>query len=230
MMRNCRDIQYTVHRKGDGKTASIYIERDGLVSIYASESFDDDAIDKAIESKLPWIHSRLAEWRELNAQKRTREYVNGESFLYLGRNYRLRIVADQSRPLLLKGGYFLLNEQALSKDPRNTFKKFYREKGQKLLCKRIGLYRDAMGVEVGKVRVMELRYRWASCGKNGSLNFHWKTMMAPLKVIDYIVVHEMAHLKHPGHNESFWEEVEKVLLDYNDRKRWLRLNGSSLDL
>ena len=229
-MRSYQDIQYTLHRKDSDQAADIYIERDGHIAIYVPQSFDDNAVNRLIESKRYWIYKQLEQWQELNAQRRTREYVNGESFLYLGRNYRLKIVPDQPQPLLLEGEYFLLSEGALKKGPQENFKSFYREAGQELLAERIALYKDAMNVEINGVRVMELHHRWASCSADGTLNFHWKVMMAPLKVIDYLVVHELAHRKQPDHSALFWEEVKKVLLDYEDRKHWLELYGSSLDL
>ena len=87
-----------------------------------------------------------------------------------------------------------------------------------------------MGVEINQIRVLELHHRWASCSPSRNLNFHWKSLMAPLKIIDYIIVHELAHLIHSDLSQLFWQEIEKVLIDYEDRKRWLRLNGASLNL
>lgn len=229
-METYKDIFYTLHKKNGRKTVSIYIERDGTVSIHVPENMNQAAIDRLIESKRYWIYKRLTEWEELNAPKRTREYVDGESFPYLGRNYRLKIVPNQTRPLILKGDYFLLSEKAHNKDPKGTFKAFYRDKGRELLSERVTLYKSAMGVDVNKIRVMELHHRWASCSSDRNLNFHWKCLMTPLKVIDYIVVHELAHLIHPDHGALFWEEIEKVLFDYEDRKRWLRSNGVTLNL
>ncbi|CAG0998145.1 hypothetical protein RHDC4_02981 [Rhodocyclaceae bacterium] len=75
-----------------------------------------------------------------------------------------------------------------------------------------------------------LGYRRASCSADGRLSFHWKCMMAPPCVIDYIVVHELCHLHRREHDEFFWNELDKVLPDYAERKAWLRANGAALDL
>jgi len=85
-------------------------------------------------------------------------------------------------------------------------------------------------VQAGAVEVKELGYRWASCLKNGELHFHWKCLMAPPTIIDYIVVHELCHLRHRDHTEAFWNEVDKVLPDYRERKEWLRIRGVGLNL
>jgi len=80
-----------------------------------------------------------------------------------------------------------------------------------------------MGVVPKGIKVQELQHRWASCTKAGMLNFHWKIMMAPLTILDYIVVHELAHIIYANHTEAFWNEVDKILPDYLDRKQWLRV-------
>jgi len=85
-------------------------------------------------------------------------------------------------------------------------------------------------VQVKRVEVKELGFRWGSCSFDGSVRFHWKTMMAPPKIIDYIVVHELCHLHRREHDAAFWNEVDKVMPDFAERKAWLRENGAGLDL
>ena len=219
---------YTL-KKSNRKTLSIYIERDGSVSVLAPESLEDDRIKEWVERKSYSIHKHLAEWRSLNETRVVRELVNGESYLYLGRNYTLQFVEEQDKPLKFLNGYFFMKKEVAA-DAQNVFKDFYREKGRKRIAERVRFYKDRMGVEPKEVKVMELKNRWASCTSSGNLNFHWRCMMAPLKILDYIVVHEMAHLIHPTHTEAFWAEVDKVLPDYRERKQWLRVHGAGMDL
>lgn len=95
---------------------------------------------------------------------------------------------------------------------------------------RVDFFKLRMGVEPTSVKVLDLKYRWASWTPGGHLNFHWKSMVAPAKVLDYIVVHELAHLIVPDHSAKFWNEVDKLLPDYCDRKEWLRVHGAGMDL
>jgi predicted metal-dependent hydrolase len=227
-MQTYKDIEYNLS-KSDRKTASIYIERDGSVSVLAPEKWSQEQIDKVLERKRPWIYRGLAEWQDLNATRVTREFVSGEGFLYLGRTYRLRIVEKQTKPLMLKDGYFYLRSDAVEK-PYIAFKEFYREKGEEKIAARVEYYKTKMGVNPGEVRIMELKNRWASCSEKQNLNFHWKCLMAPLNIIDYIVVHELAHLKYKNHTDAFWGEIDKVIPDYRGRKEWLRQNGAGMDL
>ena len=107
MIRTYKDIQYTLTRS-KRKTASIYIERDGQVTLLAPQQLTDAQVEKLLEEKRKWIYLHLAEWHDLNTTRVQRQYVNGEGFLYLGRSYRLKIVKNQAEPLMLKDGYFCL--------------------------------------------------------------------------------------------------------------------------
>ena len=227
-MRTYKDILYSFKRS-NRKTASIYVERDGQVSVLVPKRLTITEIEELIESKRRWIYRNLAEWKDLNATKVRREYVNGEGFLYLGRTYRLKLVEAQDKPLMLKDGYFCLRSDD-NHSPDATFKEFYREKGKRRISERVAYYQTKMGVESKDIRVIDLKNRWASCSSGGTLNFHWKCMMAPPTILDYIAVHELAHLSYPNHTEAFWNEVDKVMPDYGERKEWLRVNGAGMDL
>lgn len=227
-MTTYKDISYQL-TKSDRKTASIYIERNGSISVLAPQQWTQLQIEEVLERKRPWIYRGLAEWEDLNATRVTREFVSGEGFLYLGRTYRLRIIEKQAKPLLLKDGYFYLRADS-AETAFESFKEFYRSKGQPKLDERVAYYQDKLGVKAGAIRVMELKNRWASCSDDGSLNFHWKCLMAPLNIIDYIILHELVHLKHKNHTDAFWGLVDKVMHDYRERKEWLRQNGAGMDL
>ena len=230
MMRTYKDIEYSLVRSRR-KTASIYIERDGQVSILVPDKLTDRQVEALVESKRKWIYKSLAEWQDLNARRVHREYVNGEGFLYLGRSYRLKLVSDLAEPLMLKDGYFCLRTSNGSlPDADAAFKAFYRAKGAVRIPPRVAYFQAKMDVEPKAVRVIELKHRWASCSPGGNLNFHWKCMMAPLTILDYIVVHELAHLVYPNHTKAFWNEVDKVMPDFQERKEWLRVNGAGMDL
>ncbi len=104
-----KDIAYRL-KKSPRKTTSIYIERDGSVSVLAPEPYDLSKVESLIEKKRSWIYRNLAEWEDLNRTKVQRDFVNGEGFLYLGRSYRLRLVEDQEQKLTLRNGYFCLRQ------------------------------------------------------------------------------------------------------------------------
>jgi len=230
MIRTYRDIRYTLKRS-DRKTASIYVERDGQITVLAPEVLTEKQIEKVLEEKRRWIYTSLAEWHDLNATRVERQFVNGEGFLYLGRSYRLKLVPKQDEPLLLKDGHFCLRADLRPEAKAvAAFRDFYRDKGLVRINERIAYFQTRMDVEPKSVKILDLKNRWASWTPGGNLNFHWKCMMSPAKILDYIVVHELAHLIYPDHSAKFWNEVDKLLPDFSERKEWLRVHGAGLDL
>jgi hypothetical protein len=233
MKRQSGEVAFSVLRSRR-RTADIVVERDGQVVVRAPETVSDETIDDAVRGNAAWIHRTIAEWEDLNAARRHRPFVQGSSFPYLGRNYRLRFVAGTSRLLMLRNGWFELDERVTAEggEPaaRKVFRDFYAERAAPLLEERVALYARRVDVRPGLVGVRELGYHWASCGPSGSLNFHWKIMMAPATVIDYVVAHELCHLKHRDHSLAFWNEVDKVLPSWRTKKDWLRRCGAGLDL
>lgn len=187
-----------------------------------------------VESKRYWIYKNLAEWRDLNATRVLREYKNGEGFLYLGRSYRLLLVANQAEPLLLKNGRFCLQRDLVDEGAieaaKAAFRDYYIAKGSERITQRLNYYAPKVGITPHGIDVRELGNRWASCSPNGNLAFHWKCMMAPQSIIDYIVVHELCHFHHLDHTDAFWNEVDKIIPNYGERKEWLRVNGAGLDV
>lgn len=232
--RRVRDIEYQLLPGTDRKTTDIVIERDGVVTVRPPKGFTPEQVDAVVESKRMWIYRNLAEWRDLNATAVVREWVNGESFLYLGSAYRLSLVGVQDVDLKLKDGRFCLMRSLIEKGgetaAKQAFESFYSEKGEQRIGQRVAYFAPKAGVVTTGISVKDLGYRWASCTKNNALAFHWKCMMAPPKIIDYMVVHELCHMHHRNHSDAFWNEVDKVMPDYRERKMWLRKHGAGLDL
>jgi adenine-specific DNA methylase len=113
---------------------------------------------------------------------------------------------------------------------KEHFIKWYKKQTEQQLQLRIPRYANRIGVEVKDFRVLDLGNRWASCGKKGTLNFSWRTVMAPIQVFDYILVHEMAHMIERGHTKNFWRIVSRVISDYEEYKTWLQVHGVELGI
>jgi predicted metal-dependent hydrolase len=233
-LRQVRDIEYLLAPGSARKTTDIVIERDGQIVVRPPDEFTPEQVDAVVESKRLWIYRNLAEWKDLNATAVTREWVNGETFLYLGNAYRLSLVSGQDAPIKLKDGRFCLSraviEQGGPEAAREAFESFYTAKARRRFTERVAYFAPKAGVAVTGIRVKDTGFRWASCGAKNHLNFHWKCMMAPAKIIDYIVVHELCHFHQRNHTVAFWNEVDKLMPDYQERKAWLKRFGASLEL
>jgi predicted metal-dependent hydrolase len=227
------NIEYSVVRTRRA-TADVIIERDGSVLVRAPEWASEEEVADIVASKNYWIFKGLAEWRDLNATRVLREYKGGEGFLYLGRSYRLTLADDQTAPLMLKEGRFSLQRSLVEhgelEAARAAFRDFYTTNGRERLLRRVKYFAPKVGVTPTSVDVRELGNRWASCSLNSELAFHWKCMMAPPTVVDYIVVHELCHVLYRDHTDAFWNEVDKVVPSFRERKDWLRKYGASLEL
>ena len=114
--------------------------------------------------------------------------------------------------------------------PTRLLRALYRKLGYERLPGLIKRFSTRMGVTPGKLRVWELHNRWASCSLAGNLNFHWRVMALPLDVLEYLVAHELAHLKHRNHTKEFWGEVEKAYPQWQSAAEWLRGNGAGRTL
>ena len=216
----------------------ISIERDGMIMVAAPHQARLYDIEKFVSEKRIWIYQKLAQKKTLNRERPKREFVNGQGFLYLGRSYRLKIIDGieitsgrplKTAPLRLWHGYFELVETEKA-NARNHFISWYRKQIKKQLIERIPRYDKRIGVTVKDIRISDLGHRWASCGRNGAINFNWRSVMAPVWVFDYILVHELVHLIERGHTDRFWNLISRVIPDYEEHVRWLNENGADLDL
>jgi predicted metal-dependent hydrolase len=222
-------IDITIEKTERRKTVSIFIERDGSVKVLAPLTASDEKVETAVRSKEYQIFSKLAKWKELNLGKVSRPFVNGQSFLYLGRNYRLSIEDNQDIPLKISGGYFRFDRKLLNKADK-IFKDFYRVKAEQKISERLKLIEEKFQQKPTTVKILDLQNRWASWTPKNGLNFHWRCVMAPISVLDYIITHEMVHLKHPNHSPEFWNELDKKMPYFREHENWLRRNGVKMDL
>lgn len=206
------------------KTVGIYIERDGTVMLRAPLDASDEKLVKVVEQKLSWVYRNQALWQELNSHAPRREFVSGETFYVGGQACLLDIRTDASAPLYQEGDRLVLSRTQVNK-ANELMRAMYRKLGYEQLPQLIARYAPRMGVEPGKLRVWDLKNRWASCSAAGNLNFHWRVLALPQDIQKYLVVHELAHLKHPNHGKEFWNVVDKTMPQWNVAAEWLRVNG-----
>ncbi|MFW6026541.1 MAG: M48 family metallopeptidase, partial [Candidatus Woesearchaeota archaeon] len=107
---------------------------------------------------------------------------------------------------------------------------WYRERADKKIKERVNKYKDKIGIEPNNVKVKKQKKRWGSCSSKGNLNFNWKLIMAPMSIVNYIVVHELTHLKYSNYSQDFWQLIETIIPDYEERQEWLRINGRKLTI
>lgn len=239
MKTPCIDTFCYSLKRSNRKSLGLTVETDGMIIVLAPLNLSDEEIREFVAEKRVWIQQKLSRKVLLNQESPRREFVNGQGFLYLGKSYRLRyfegiddpkgLKKTRSPGLQLRNGFFELDAQQRHR-VRDHFVGWYKRKTEEKLKDRCQRYANRVGVTVQKFRVSDLGNRWASYSKNGAISFNWRSVMAPIWVFDYMLVHEMAHMIERPHSKQFWRIVSRIMPDYRDHIRWLRENGSHCDL
>jgi predicted metal-dependent hydrolase len=218
------DLTFEVRRSPQRRTLEITLDRGGELRISAPPDVGDERLVAFVREKRFWLYTKMAEKETRQQALGIKEFVSGEGFPYLGRSYRLLLVDEQDAPLKLEAGRFRLGK-ALAPQGREHFVRWYTEHARHWLQRRVKGWAARMGVEPQGVEVRDLGFRWGSCGQAGKLNFHWATILLPVSIVDYVIVHELAHLVEPNHTPEFWLRVGRVLPEFEQRKAWLAEHG-----
>jgi predicted metal-dependent hydrolase len=219
-------IDQIIHTKR--RTIALIIDRDGRLIIRAPLRATQKQITHLVEQKAAWIKSKQALVNTRYARFVPKAYANGEEFLYLGQAYRLAIV-DKSTPRLRLAEQFLLSRKGLPQAEK-IFEQWYRLQAKQVITERVQVLAAMHGYEYCQVKITSAQTRWGSCSPRGNLNFSWRLVMAPIQVIDYVVIHELVHLHEKNHSRRFWDKVKTILPDYKIQVRWLKTYGHLLRL
>lgn len=222
------DLRLEVRRSSARRSLEITVDRTGDLILAAPPAIDDARLRDFVLRKRMWIYRQLARQDALGHEAPRKIFTDGEGFLYLGRSYRLRLVKEADAAVKLMGGRFVM-PTGLARDGREHLIRWYRERAQPWLSGKVADYAARMEVAPAGVRVQDLGYRWGSCGKGDWLYFHWKTILLPARIAEYVVVHEMAHLVEPHHTPEFWRRVERAMPDFERRRSWLSDNGLTVE-
>jgi hypothetical protein len=226
-----RTIAYDLRLSPRRSTVSITVEPARGVIVAAPQGVSSAALEGILLRKAPWIIRKLREAPPA-PQPAPKEFVSGESFPYLGRRYRLKVREDDRLSVALRGDRIIVTLPG--KDDASAVRaalvKWFEERARERLPERVDLYSARMGVAPSRVVVKHQERRWGSCARDGAIYLNWRIIMVPLSVVDYLVVHELCHLKVRAHSQDFWHAVECVLPDQKQRRDWLRRNGPFLTL
>lgn len=224
------DFQVEIIKTNRKKSASIQLI-DGQVRVRAPRSLSDKRIDDLIKKRIPWIKEKLEEHAK-RPKAIEKKYIDGEIFSYLGKNYVVRIIESNKASVKLKNGCFVVtiskNKVGKADQVQALLSDWFRVHANKYLQARTDKFAKIIGVSPTSVSIKNYKARWGSCTINGAIDYNWKIIQAPKKVIDYIVVHELCHLLEHNHSPKYWSCVEKFMPNSKDSKVWLRENADLL--
>ncbi len=208
------------------RTIALIVERDGRLTVRAPMRTSQREIESFVAEKADWIERTR---RKMKSNILTpKQYVDGERFLFLGSSFDLRLVRPQRPSLKFDNGFYL--SRSAEKRGEAVFTRWYKKRALEIIAERVNQFAKRHGFSPKQVRITSARTRWGSCSPDGTLNFTWRLAMAPLEVIDYVVVHELAHLRVKNHSKRFWRAVESILPDYKRQRKWLSEHGEKLTL
>ena len=212
------------------RTISLHIKEGGRVVVYAPFRTPLSEIEELIQRKRSWISEKLSEKQRI-AKSTEKQFLPGEAFLYLGEPYPLEIDdgVEPKRPLTLSFGKFVLNRSCAEK-ARSLFIEWYKKESRRTLAERADYYSRRLELFPSGLRITGAQFRWGSCSRDNRLCFSWRIVMAPLKVVDYVLIHELVHIKEKNHSARFWNHVESIMPDYKKHRLWLREHEHSLQL
>lgn len=200
------------------KTVGIYITKEGSVEVRAPYSAPKAEIDRFVREKEAWILSHQAKALERKQMRDSYKIQPGGPVLFLGREYPSE--RSQNRAVSFNATGFLLPETS-SEELRAALADFYRRAAKEYFPKAVERFAPLIGKSPKQVRITSAKTRWGSCSAKGGLNFSWRLMFAPPEEIDYVAVHELAHLIELNHSPRFWAIVEAILPDYRARRQAL---------
>jgi predicted metal-dependent hydrolase len=220
-------LSFEVRRSARRKTVALTVDRTAELLVHAPADVSQDVLAHWVEGKLLWVHRKLAVKRALESRVRSPEFVTGESFTYLGRRYRLRIVASQDDSLHFGADGFSLRSDSREHATR-LFRRWYSERGQEWVQRRVAALAPRIAAMPAAVSVRDLGFRWGSCTAKGVLNLNWKLLQLPVRLADYVILHELAHLVEPHHGPAFWSLLDRALPDWKVRQDALRQKATEL--
>ena len=213
------------------KTISILI-KDGNVEVKAPFNLKKNEIDAFILRKEKWIKNKILLQKKIK-QLPKKKFIDGEVFKFLGKDLILKININDVIRTYIKNDYICLDLKNNSKNNRDKIKKelelFYRSFSEKILKEKTLIESKKMNLKVEKIKVRSYKNRWGSCSSNGDISYNWKLIMAPEKIINYVIIHELCHLIHFNHSRDYWKEVSKKLPNYRESKEWLKSNQYLFD-
>lgn len=209
-------LGFEVRRSDLRKTLGLTVDRAGELVAHVPSETSVEELTRWISKKLLWVHRKLALKEAAAAKMRAPEYVSGEAFCYLGRRFGLKVVAKQEQPLQFDGTRFILRRDA--RPAEEHFRRWYLEAGSEWLRRRVERLSRYAIRKPERIEVRDLGYRWGSCGKNGVVFFNWKVLQLPVRLVDYIIMHELVHLVEGHHGPAFWQALGRAMPGWQKRR------------
>ena len=226
-------IDYAIRRTTRTKTVSIAVDPEDGIVLAAPKDVSVERLDEVVRGKARWIVAAVRNTSDRPPPMTAREFVSGETFMYAGKQYRLRVIVGNESGAALDHGRLVVRvegvlEYGLADAVRAQLVAWYEARAEERLRALVSHWSEATGLHPTKVSITSQRRRWGSCSPTGELRLNWRVIGASKRLVEYVVAHELVHLRHADHDEAFWRALGKVMPDFDERRAQLREVGARL--
>ncbi len=222
------ELDATIKRSAKQRKLTITVERDRSVVVHAPVDTSAEKIADVVKSKRQWIYEKTGHAQKYEEPHPPgKELVSGEAALYLGRNYKIEVVDGGVTEVHFDHKFLVPRRQAAKR--KEVLREWYLTKAKEKILPRVERHARELGVDYATAKIVDNRYRWGSCTVKDNVNFNWRLIKAPMFVIDYVIVHELAHLIEANHTPRFWNIVRTQAPTMDKAKAWLKEHGQILE-
>lgn len=218
-------LKYEVRRSADASEPRIDVDIHDVTVVVPED--DDVQPTELLKENAAWVVDKQRKYESYREQIPDRTFEAGERFLFLGEDCEL-VIEPRQNHAVDEGSIYLRKSTVRQSSVKQVLENFYRSRARETFEKRADYYASQMGVEYKQIEIRNQRTKWGSCSTTGTLGLNWRLMMAPHEIIDYIIIHELAHLRETNHNRAFWSLVREYDPNYNDHAQWLEEHSVQL--
>ncbi len=218
-------VEYDVQHSREASKPRIDIDIHG-VRVVLPEA-DETPPSELLKENAGWVIDKKRKYDEYREQIPDREFVVGETFPYLGEPFEI-IVEKRSSSAVIDYEFRLAKHHVDQTSIQRALETLYQREARDYFQDRADYFAEEMGVEYDQIEIRNQRTKWGSCSTTGTLGLNWRLMMAPPDVVDYIVIHELAHLREQNHTDEFWSLVAEYDPEYKSHSEWLAENSTRL--
>lgn len=229
---NGQNLLYTLRLDRRRKAIQIRVLPTATVEIVTPGKLTSDEIEHIFTTKKKWLTARLDKLASLAANPVNQQLVSGAQILYKGEPHTLTVVSHSSKPeVVLKPGEVVVKLPAgntgadYSAMTERMVKAWLVDQAGKLFVEKTNHWAAIIGVRPTRITLRDQKTRWGSCSSLGNINYNWRIIMAPPRVADYLIIHELCHMLVPNHSAKFWEQVVRFAPDYQECRKWLTDHG-----
>lgn len=220
------DIKYSI-QYSSRKTLSIIVERDRTVLVRAPLNTSEELIAKEVNKRKRLLLKKIEHNQKYPFPKPAKEFVSGETLMYLGKNYRLYITDNITEKIVFDNKFYIDKEN--QRKANSLLKEWYIKAAKDIILPKAKAIAKQLGVVYNNINILDLKYRWGSCTPKDNIHFNWRIIKAPITVIEYIIIHELTHLLEANHTPEFWNRVAIMQPDFEKAKSWLKEFGGELE-